>query len=236
MILESWTLVQPDIEPQRQIDEKSICLFCCPEFCKGLRAFFISQKGENQNVFYQYTFPQQHGSDHETAAGIPSARRRKKEKTVSIHESGLQLQTLPPLSREKRLCRFRLSGAEHPAGMQRRSSGGSRSIHVQWGDTYTIQTTASKNIQRKARWWMVALSSSKNWISQKSSNYTQIHIALSWYLLIMVSFICLVAGDKKWACRIISISWICKTEAWKKLWTGPTLVLIIRNQKLSMER
>ena len=76
-----------------------------------------------------------------------------------------------PLSGEKRLCRFRLSGAGHPAGMQRRSSGGSRSIHVQWGDTYTIQTTASKNIQRKARWWMVALTeqrASKNFQNWKS--------------------------------------------------------------------
>ena len=51
MILESWTLVQPDIEPQRQIDFSSICLFYCPKFCKRLRAFFISWKGADKMYF-----------------------------------------------------------------------------------------------------------------------------------------------------------------------------------------
>ena len=51
MILESWTLVQPDIELQRQIDEKSICFFTARSFAKGLGLFSFYKKEKTKMYF-----------------------------------------------------------------------------------------------------------------------------------------------------------------------------------------
>ena len=75
----------------------------------------------------------------------------RKRKPYQYTKADCSCRLCPHYQGKKRLCRFRLSGAGHPAGMRRRLFRGSRPIHVSGGEAPSLPTAASKNIQRKAR-------------------------------------------------------------------------------------
>ena len=98
------TPVQLNIRRRRTSQNVSaVSHFPRPKFCKRLRAFSISRKRSDQNVFYQYPVPQQYGSDNDTTARQCAARRRQKPQPIQIYEKRLRLQILSLLQKKERL-------------------------------------------------------------------------------------------------------------------------------------